>query len=250
LNQNLRSSLDLLGIDVRQAGERLPGDFPAIEIVDGGTGPDRLILRRNLVDEVLPLCAALQEGVVDDEVAVASGDPDPPPGCDPVPDDDADGWPDNVGAWRAYRAANGAEVPAYVFNPVDGVGEWFVFDGDGATNLLLHKGNDDAWAADYDVDEQCRLYLLEQREYRLDSGLLQLLQTQDGEPVHVAAQLLDFQVRAIDEDGAVLESLSVDDAWKQLRAIEVTVIAQGGAASGAMERSLTVRFFPRNAMSG
>ena len=35
INQNLRSGIDLLGMDVRQAGERLPGDAPAIEIRRG-----------------------------------------------------------------------------------------------------------------------------------------------------------------------------------------------------------------------
>ena len=54
-NQNLRAALDLVGIEIRQSGERLPSDFPALEIVDGAEGaPDRLILRRNLLDEVLP----------------------------------------------------------------------------------------------------------------------------------------------------------------------------------------------------
>ena len=50
LNQNLRSSLDIVGMNVREAGENLPGAFPAVELIDGGAGPDHLILRRNLLD--------------------------------------------------------------------------------------------------------------------------------------------------------------------------------------------------------
>ncbi len=38
INQNLRIGMDMLGIDIRQAGERMPGDAPAVEIEDGDGG--------------------------------------------------------------------------------------------------------------------------------------------------------------------------------------------------------------------
>src|SRR5262245_33903747 len=57
VNQNLRAGMDLVGVDVRQSGERMPFDFPAVEIVNGASGaPDTLNLRRNLLDYVLPVC--------------------------------------------------------------------------------------------------------------------------------------------------------------------------------------------------
>ncbi len=51
-NQNLRAALDILVADLRQAGERLPLDFPAVEVRNG----TELVLRRNLFDVVLSLC--------------------------------------------------------------------------------------------------------------------------------------------------------------------------------------------------
>src|SRR5262245_46614160 len=63
VNQNLRAGLDLLGIDVRQAGERLPFDAPAVTITDGSSGaPDQLTLARNMLDYVLPVCVNLHSG--------------------------------------------------------------------------------------------------------------------------------------------------------------------------------------------
>ena len=95
VNQNLRSGIDLLGIDLRQAGERMPGNAPAIEIVNGASsGPDQLIVRRNLLDYVLPVCKDINSGTARDQAFVAKkGGGTVPPGCSPVPDSDGDGWP-------------------------------------------------------------------------------------------------------------------------------------------------------------
>ena len=63
VNQNLRAGIDLLGIDVRQAGERLTFDAPAVQIVDGSGGAsDTLVLRRNMLDYVLPVCKDILGG--------------------------------------------------------------------------------------------------------------------------------------------------------------------------------------------
>jgi len=251
LNQNLRGTVDLLGIDIRQAGERLPGDFPALEIVNGAAGaPDILILRRNLLDEVLPLCQDLEQATVDEEIFVADGDPDPPQGCSPVADDDGDGFPDNVDVWRDYRLVNGGLVPVYLYNPVSQLGEWFQFDDDGSSNLQLHKGNDDPWQADYEVDQQGRLYMLEQRAYAFDNGVLAYTLNQDADnPVRISANLIDFQVRALLADGSTVDSLDASDEWTDLRAVEITIQARVGVGDKSMTREITTRFFPRNILS-
>src|SRR5262245_36038760 len=59
VDQNLGIGMNMLGIDVRQAGERVQADLPAIEIVDGVSGPDTLIIRRSLLDAVLPVCKTI-----------------------------------------------------------------------------------------------------------------------------------------------------------------------------------------------
>jgi Tfp pilus assembly protein PilW len=120
INQNLRSGVDLLGIDVRQAGERLPGNAPAIEIINGASNaPDELLVRRNLLDFVLPVCKNVNSTSAADAVFIAKkGGGSVPPGCSPVPDANADGWPDNLGAWRDYRLTHGGSVLAFIYNPV------------------------------------------------------------------------------------------------------------------------------------
>jgi len=251
VQQNLRTSLDLMGIDVRQAGERLPGDFPAIEIVNGAAGaPDTLILRRNMLNEVLPLCETLTATDVDDEVLVADGGADPPAGCSPVPDGDADGVPDNIDRWLDYRTAAGGAVPVYLFNPTAGVGEWFLFDGTGSSgDLFLEKANNDPWLATYDVDEQGRVYVLEERRYTLNGDLLEFLINLSTTPIHVAANLTDFQVTAIMADGTTVESLTATDEWTGLAAIEISIAATNGVGDDAISGELSARFFPRNLLS-
>jgi type IV pilus assembly protein PilW len=249
LNQSLRSSMDLLGIDVRQTGERLPTDFPAIEIVDGADGaPDGLILRRNLLDEVLPLCEGLAQGAIDEEVRVALGGDDPPPGCAPVPDGDGDGWPDNIGAWRAHRDAQGGQVPVYLFNPLEAAGEWFLFDDDGSTSHFLHRGDGEPWQEAYAVDQQVRVYMLEERVYGLTDGLLQFSSSASAATLNVTGNVVDFQVRAVLEDGSVQDGFDSGDSWTELSALEVTLVARVDDGSG-MTRELTTRFFPRNVLS-
>jgi prepilin-type N-terminal cleavage/methylation domain-containing protein len=103
INQNLRAGIDLLGIDVRQAGERLPFDAPAVQITDGSGGaPDVLILSRNMLDYVLPVCKDISAGSSSDSIFVARinipGSGKIPQGCKPVPDENGNGWPDNMDA--------------------------------------------------------------------------------------------------------------------------------------------------------
>ena len=52
LNQSLRSATDMITTEIRQAGESLPPDFPAVELVNNAGG-DRLILRKALIGIVL-----------------------------------------------------------------------------------------------------------------------------------------------------------------------------------------------------
>src|SRR5690606_14236408 len=48
INSNLRSAMDMVAMNIRQAGENLQSSFPALVLEDGGAdNPDTLILRRN-----------------------------------------------------------------------------------------------------------------------------------------------------------------------------------------------------------
>lgn len=251
INQNLRSALALLGNEIRQSGERLPSDFPVLEIVDGTSGaPDRLIVRRNLLDQVLPVCQDLVAGSLDNELAIADSGMTPPQGCVPLPDGDTNGWPDNVDPWRTFRSDRGGATPAYVYNPVSRFGEWFVYDQDGATAVDLGKGNSDTWVYDYPLTEQCRVYALEQRAYELDTGVLRFfLDAGAGAAINVAAEITDFQARAILADGSIVDDFDSSADWTSLLAVEITLTGEATFDGRTLSRSVTSRYFPRNVLS-
>ena len=133
LNQSLRASKDFLVADIRQAGERLGPNFPAIEIRNGEDlpgglpgDPDELILRRNLLDTVLRVCADVDPGL--DEIVVAAKTTPPSPACAALPVESGESFPANLQKWSDYRVANGGLIKAYVYNPVTGEGEFFDYE--------------------------------------------------------------------------------------------------------------------------
>lgn len=252
VNQNLRSALDLVGIDIRQVGERLPADVPALQITNGDDGaPDTLTVQRNLLNEVLPLCRKLTQDDVDTEVRVADDGATPPPGCAPLPDDDGNGFPDNLDVWRAQRAAGGGQIWAYVYNPIEHLGEYFLYDGDGATgSTYFSKGNNDPWTRTYRLTQQCRVYLLEQRSYRLNDGVLQFVVNEGlGGTVNLVTDVVDFQIRGVATDGSLFDGLDHNGSWTGLAAVEVTLTAEMDVDDRTLTRSVSARFFPRNILS-
>lgn len=253
VNQNLRAGLDLLGIDVRQAGERLPWDAPAVQIVNGSSGaPDELVLRRNLLDYVLPVCKDIGAGTSADSVFVAKKKVTSkvPPGCRPVGDDDDDGWPDNLQQWRAYRIAHGGEVLAYIHNPVTGDGEFFVYDAEDNSTFHIHKANGEAWQYDYDVDQNPRVYILEAKRFRLVGDILQSVVNDDtANALNLVNHIEDFQIRAFLVDGSIADELAAGEYWTDLESLEVTLRGEIAFGKRSMERSVVTNFFPRNILS-
>jgi len=254
INQNLRAGIDLLGIDVRQAGERLPFDAPAVQITDGSSGaPDVLVLRRNMLDYVLPVCKDILAGSNTDSVFVARvklpGSGKIPQGCIPVPDENGDGWPDNLEAWRDYRVANGGEILAYMHNPVTGNGEFFVYDDEDSSTFHLHKANADSWQHSYSANQEPRVYILEQKRFRLQGDILQCIINDDtSNALNLVNRMRDFQVRAIFKDGTIQSTLA-GKPWTDLETLEVTLVAGESFRMRDMDRTVVTRFFPRNILS-
>lgn len=246
LNQKLRTGLDMVGADLRQAGERLPDDFPAIEIVDGAAGAsDELILRRNLLDVVLPLCE--DHTTPDNRIYIADATT-PAPGCAPLPDDDFDGWPDNLGAWRAYRLANGGALRIYIYDPVNRRGEYLNYRVEDAPGLFIRRWLG-TWQFNYLVANQCRIYILEERRYRLSADLLQLVINAAGQPFNVVDGVEGFQALANFQDGTQQASLGVADIWSSLRSIQIDLAGTADYRQQELERSVSTEFFPRNVLS-
>lgn len=156
VNQNLRVVADLVGADIKQAGERLVGNtqLPVVKVIDGGAGapkpPDQLILQRKVIDQILPVCQTITAGTsqstIDVSVKGATGD------CT-FSDGNIDTWPDNLEQWQdsrcskdnnnvCNRTANVANdtcveqaesatdrecLWAYIYDPVNNRGEFFLY---------------------------------------------------------------------------------------------------------------------------
>jgi type IV pilus assembly protein PilW len=254
INQNLRAGIDLLGIDVRQAGERLPFDAPAVEITDGSSGaPDELTLRRNMLDYVLPVCKVITAGSNADTIFVGTkkvtGNPKVPQGCIPVPDENGDGWPDNLEAWRNYRIANGGEILAFIHNPVTGNGEFFVYDDEDNATFHMHKQNSENWIYGYAPNQEPRVYILEQRTFRLQGDVLQVIVNNDTSgALNLVNRIRDLQVQAVFKDGSVQSTLA-GRVWTDLESIDITLVAGESFDGRDMNRTVETRFFPRNILS-
>jgi type IV pilus assembly protein PilW len=253
INQNLRSGMDLIGVDIRQAGERLPGDMPAIEINDGGAGAsDTLVLRRNMLDYTLPLCKDIGAGTSADSIFVAKKKivGKIPPGCAPVGDDDSDGWPDNMQMWRDYRISNGGIIQVFIYDPIAELGEFFLYDAEDKSTFHLHKYNADHWQNDYQVNNGSRIYIMEQLEFRLSGEVLQSVVNMDASnALNLVNHITDFQARAFLSDGSVQTSFGPSDEWTELQSVEVTMVGGTDFRDRSMDRTLTARFFPRNILS-
>ncbi len=253
LNQHLRAGIDIVGNDLRQAGTRLPGDFPAIMIVDGGGGPDTLVIRTNESDDVMPICQDITAGATIDELWIAEAVPTVS-GCAQLPDDNSDGWPDNVEAWRGDRSNFGGAMDVYAFSPVSKQGQFLRYDADGTDNMRLSlspkAGAPTNWVIDCTKSDQCRAYALKEHRYEIQGGRLRYRINGDpSDVVNIMDHVVDFQVQAHLTDGSVLTSLTSSDDWSDVVSVELTITAESSFDGRTLSRSMSSRFFPRNVLS-
>ncbi len=249
-NQNLRAALDIIGNDVRLAGERLSGqgapDIPEVEVV-GGT---ELVLRRNVLEHVLPVCS-LGSGTPSAGrvlVSLLSSDKNVGyPQCDGDGPRDADrnSTPDDLAAWKAYREEQrGGKARVYIHSNARG-GEYFTYTDEGQQGNQGHyiARSGGAFTNTYTMQENANLYLLDERRYRVTNGVLELTLNDDqADPLKVVNDVQNFQVRAKMKDGTRLtDFVSSAATWKTVASIEISFKVEG--------RTLTSEYFPRNVLS-
>jgi hypothetical protein len=172
-NDNLRLASDLIGQDIKQAGERLESDtlLPGISIIPGTSGaPSTLTLQRQLLTEKLPVCqtigAASTTATID--VSVLNGNisgtnygsaiPNctysysAPTGGEPSSTLTALRPTDNLRAWRTFRCTQNASAAsntdpctattnsdtawAYIHDPVNNRGEFFQYSTEESGSCL------------------------------------------------------------------------------------------------------------------
>jgi hypothetical protein len=244
LDQNLRSGMDILGADLRVGGENLPTSFPAFEIINGVAGAaDELVVRRNLIDEVLPVCTSIPTGSTALQVYFAVGGATTA-ACT------YSGQTYNYNSWRTYRTNNSGTVRAFIYDVAAKNGEFFNYTNEGSTGTAYYiLRNSGSWTFGYPALSSS-VYILEEWRFKLVSGVLQIeVNGQPATPQNVVAGLSDFQVRALMNDATVKTTMTRIDDWSQMQALEVTLSGATTYQKKALTRTLTSRFFPRNILS-
>jgi prepilin-type N-terminal cleavage/methylation domain-containing protein len=249
VNQTIQSAMDLIGIDVRQAGGKvgLGLGLPIIRIINGGgAAPDTLVLQSKLLTQDLTVCDQVNGNPASIRVVDKSA-----VGCTFTDGLPSNGLPDNVEEWRAYRCQISATKPActsppgdckqttpaslndectwaYIFNPDTGDGEFFLYSGEAqegsAANQRYRINKSGATSITKTYPVGSKLYILEERRYALGAPdakgdrILELsLVDRDtntvfnNAPLQIVNRLRDFQVKGIDTAGAEMDAFNVSD---------------------------------------
>jgi hypothetical protein len=244
LNQNLRGALDLVGADIRVAGENLGSIFPAVELTNGASGaPDQLTLRRNLLDEVLPLCTAITGGSGTTSIYFAI--PGTVSGCV------YSGHTHNYNSWRTYRLAQpSTSTLAYIYDSSAKLGEFFTYTNEvdtGTSYYLVRTAG--TWSRSYPT-ASTTIYILEQWRFSMSSGILQLVINNDTtNTLDVSFGLTDFQARIKKQDDTFVNSFTTADNWTQIKAVEVTLSGSDTFGGNTLSKTMVGEFFPRNILS-
>jgi type II secretory pathway pseudopilin PulG len=266
-NRNSRSTLDIVNSDIRQAGERLNSDFPAIQISQDGSGNSVLTLRRGLLDSPLPVCAPLPNVL---GIYVNANNPAAVPftgGVSNLPAACSTGTQD-LSAWIAQIAAG--VVSGYVFDTADGRGSHVTLTGtstSGAllkTQLMQFTGSVSAFdpvkinaaAPERDI----RLYLIEERQYTVSGGKL-MLGVNGKAALAATPRVVSFKtvpyLKGTPPAPPTLAALpfpGVDGTgkpknWKNLAYLDLSMTVTEGSGTNTVQRTLTQRLTPRNTSS-
>ena len=247
LNQNLRSAMDILGIEIRQGGENLPSTFPAVVITNGSNGAaDELQLRRNLIDEVLKLCQPITAGTTS---GIYFADSSTTAGCS------YSGNTQNYNSWRNYRTSHDGNVPAYIYDPSTQKGEFFSYNNEsdtGSSYIVLRGAG--SWSNNYTVGNTAA-YILEEWHFNLlpdaetGENILQIVENSETDALNVVYGIADFQVTATLNDNTVSNSFAVGSDWSTLKYLTVSLSGTDTSRGRQISKTVTSQFFPRNILS-
>ncbi|WP_019011855.1 hypothetical protein [Deinococcus aquatilis] len=263
-NRTTRSTLDIVNSDIRQAGERLSSDFPAIQITQDLSGNSVLTLRRGLLDSPLPVCAPLPNVL---GAYVNANNPAATTfvgGISNLPTACTTGTQD-LSQWTAQIAAG--VVSGYVFDTADGRGNHVVLSGTSTTGTPLKtqlvqfsgltssfnpvKAN--ATATERDI----RLYLIEERQYLVVGGKLMLgvngKTSQAATPRVVSFKAVPYlqgttpTIAALPFPG--VNASGKPKSWKDLAYLDLSITVTEGSGKNAVQRTISQRLTPRNTSS-
>lgn len=262
-NQTVRTALDLVATDLRQAGEEFNQNISPIIVTNGTNGAsDRLAVRRQLTDQTLKLCADLSVGAASVQVSVPTSTvtPSPPDGCrysgsgsSPVPP--------NLAVWEALRAASpNGTLRAFIYNPTDKVGEYFTYtgiSGNATTQVYSVLRGGGSLSRSYAVSKGPILILLEEREYFVQNNQLTMRMNADAATDQpISPDITNLSVTVDVDTGTASapnvvtrSSFVVGDDWKRIVKLDIGVSGAITENARTTARTLTTSVFPRNVLS-
>ncbi len=247
LTENLRSALEVVSLHIRRAGEQLPGTVPALALEDGASGAsDTLILRRNGLGSVLPVCKEL----LTTSIMIYTVDT-PPPLSSCVrsnPDEPTDTW------IQYFNKQGGPDVRIYVYNPSTKKGEFLTWHNPAVFATQRRFKLRDSPSTTYPIGS--RVYAAEEEKIALDNLLEELLVYKDGTSGSRTDKLMfgvtNFQVQFEMADGSTLDAYDPTSSpyqWSDIIAITISISGTADVHGTSISRTVKGRFFPRNNLS-
>ena len=244
IQQNLRGAMDLVSMNVRQAGEGLDAYFPALTLAqEHSPATSRLTIRRKIVSEVFTTCKPLVPGAnqiyISDITSIESA-------CFPS------NVAPSVAIWSAYRLSKSGTVPIYIYNRVAKSGEFIDYrtestsGGDYYLQTTSVTGNYPARSSS--------IYILEEYAFSLDQPNKTLQLSTNGvtdQPQDVAYKVSDFQIGLTMSDGSAKTTLDPTDvvSWKNIKAVSIAMTGVETWKAQTFTRTVTGSYFPRNVLS-
>ena len=245
INSNLRSAVDIVSMNIRQAGENMSDTFPAVIVENGAVnGPDTLRLRRNVLSDVMTLCVAVAAGATTLQTSVASSSN---PACVPA------NVTSTYNAFQAYRTANSNSVRLYLYDRTAKSGEFVNYTNESIVSTT-HRLTVSATGAAYPVTTT-GLYMIEEYAFSMNSASKTLELVTGGQtatPQTVSFNFTNFQVRLRMDDNTTQDSLLPSNTtydWKNIRQIQLTLTGQDQRKTRTFTSSITSEYFPRNVLS-
>ncbi len=243
VNGNLRSAMDIMSMNVRQAGENLLAAFPAVLLTNGSSGAsDTLRLRRSPMTEVLTLCGDTASGSTQLFVSSASLS-----NTECVPANVAPVFTIFTGQVESSEGT----PRVFIYDKSVKAGEFVDYEGNGTDNgqYFLTLGSTTRAYTQLNTS----IYLIEEYQFTQNavSNRLELTVNQDGSARPVAFDVTDFQVQFTLQDGAVVDAfdqMSTTD-WKDVHQIQLTLSGRSEFRGQEIASTISSNYFPRNVLS-
>ena len=263
LNQNLRSGADIIGDDIRIAGERLRGSPPTLMpiVIRNNT----ITLRNNLDDTIMTLCQTDLKKNGSNRISVAyTASPQTHSGCTPSPE--------KFKQWRELRTGKEgkpgynltAKSASIYTNPIPAViplrtiakVSFLPTKVRMRARFRLSKRREHYRMTTRRISvprtiqsSSPKIYFLKERRYTLKDGVVQLWTSDSSQPSGVIDNISKMEIVAVMNDDTRQSTLDKPSDWLKLRAIEITLEGTVTVRGKPVTRKLVSQIFPRNVLS-